>query len=356
MSAIKRLFGATAMAALMATAAPAAMAQDAEFTLRITNPDAPIVQIDDMKYPYYVYGMMSAFGETVEAMSKGRIKAEIYHSGTLGDLRENMESVRMGVLEATTPSEGPVSIWYPEIQVITIPYIFQNAAVAWKVMDGPFGQKLFDGMIEEGFRAVAIGENGGFRIWGNNVRAITAPDDMAGLKIRTMEIPAHQEMVKALGASPTAVPWMEVYSALQTGVVDGAELPTVGSLQQNLHEVLDYITVDNHVYSLSFIIVSEKWFQDLPAELQEAVLLAGRIATVTSRGLVQVTVNDALRYFSENGIEVTYVSSDGQQAFREKAQPGVIKWMEETLSPELVAEFMDAVKAAEERLGMTPSL
>jgi len=85
-------------------------------------------------------------------------------------------------------------------------------------------------------------------------------------------------------------------------------------------------------------------------------LLAGRISTVTSRGLVQVTVNDALRYFSENGIEVTYVSGEAQQVFREAAQPGVIKWMEETLSPEIVAEFMDAVRSAETRLGMEPSL
>jgi tripartite ATP-independent transporter DctP family solute receptor len=262
----------------------------------------------------------------------------------------------MGVLEATTPSEGPVSIWYPEIQVITIPYIFQNSAVAWEVMDGPFAQELFAGMIEEGFRPVAIGENGGFRIWGNNVRPIETPADMEGLKIRTMEIPAHQEMVRALGGSPTAVPWMEVYSALQTGVVDGAELPTVGSLQQNLHEVLDYITVDNHVYSLSFIIVSERWYQQLPEDLKQAVLTAGRIATVTSRGLVQVAVNDVLAHFAENGIEVTYVAGDAQQAFRETAQPGVIEWMEETLSPELVAGFMDAVRAAEEKLGLEPSL
>lgn len=354
MRVFRRLAGMAGAALIAAGTVSAAGAQ--EYTLRITNPDAPFVQIGDLKYPYYVYGMMTSFAETVEAMGKGRIDVEVYPSGTLGDLRENMESVRMGVLEATTPSEGPVSIWYPEIQVITIPYIFQNAAVAWEVMDGPFGQKLFDGMIEQGFRTVAVGENGGFRIWGNNVRPIRTPADMEGLKIRTMEIPAHQEMVRALGASPTAVPWMEVYTALQTGVVDGAELPTVGSLQQNLHEVLEYITVDNHVYSLSFIIVSERWFQQLPPDLQQAVLTAGRIATVTSRGLVQVSVNDVLAHFADNGIEVTYVSGDAQQAFREAAQPGVIKWMEETLSPEIVAEFIDAVRAAEEKLGLQPSL
>jgi tripartite ATP-independent transporter DctP family solute receptor len=354
MTIVKTMAGAAAIALIAGASATPASAQD--YTLRITNPDAPYVQIGDLRYPYYVYGMMTSFADTVEALSKGRIDAEVYPSGTLGDLRENMESVRMGVLEATTPSEGPVSIWYPEIQVITIPYIFQNSAVAWEVMDGPFGEQLFEGMIEEGFRPVAIGENGGFRIWGNNVRPIETPEDLEGLKIRTMEIPAHQEMVRSLGGSPTAVPWMEVYSALQTGVVDGAELPTVGSLQQNLHEVLDYITVDNHVYSLSFIIVSERWFQDLPADLQEAVLTAGRIATVTSRGLVQVAVNDVLKYFEDNGIEVTYVAGEAQQAFRETAQPGVISWMEETLNPELVAQFMDAVRDAEEKLGLEPSL
>ena len=350
----RSFIGAACLAAL--AGAPFSAVADAEFTLRVTNTDAPFVQIGDMKYPYYVYGMMTSFAETVEGMSGGRIAAEVFHSGTLGDLRENLESVRMGVLEATTPSEGPVSIWYPEIQVITIPYVFQNSAVAWEVMDGPFGDALFEGMIEQGFRAVALGENGGFRIWGNNVRPIQTPSDMSGLKIRTKEIPSHQEMVRSLGASPTVVPWLEVYSALQTGVVDGAELPTVGTLQQNLHEVLKYITVDNHVYSLSFIIVSERWFQTLPADLQQAVLTAGRIATVTSRGLTQVAVNDVLAYFADNGVEVTYVAGEAQQAFREVAQPGVLKWMEDTLSPEIVAQFIDAVRNAESKLGMTPSL
>jgi tripartite ATP-independent transporter DctP family solute receptor len=325
----------------------------AEFKLRVTNPDAPYVTVGGLKYPYYVYGMMTSFANTVEQLSKGRIEASVYPNGTLGDLRENMESVRIGVLEATTPSEGPVSIWYPDIQVISVPYIFKNTAVAWEVMDGDFGKKLFAGMQEKGFRAVGIGENGGFRIWGNNIRPIEKPADMKGMKIRTMQIPAHQEMVRSLGASATAVPWMEVYTALQTGVVDGAELPTVGSLQQNLHEVLKYITVDSHVYSLSLIVVSEKWFQKLPVDLQTAVTIAGRVATVTSRGLVQTAVNDVLKYYEdEAGIKVSYVAGAAQEEFRKLAQPGVIKWMREQVGDELVDEFLQAVKDAEKKLGL----
>ena len=329
---------------------PAILAQ--EYELRITNPDAPYVSIGDMRYPYYVYGMMRSFGQKLEALSGGRIETEVYPDGTLGDLRANMESVKVGALQATTPSEGPVSIWYPEIQVLTIPYIFPNEAVAWEVLDGPFGQKLFDGLIGEGFRVVSAGSNGTYRFWGNNVRPIESPADMNDLNIRTMEIASHQAMVESLGANPTSVAWTEVYSALQTGVVDGAELPTVGALQQNLHEVLDYITVDNHLYSLSFIIVSEQWYQTLPEDLQTQVNIAGEIAQTTSRGLAQAQVNDVMAEFEERGVEVNYISPEMQQEFANIAQPAVIEWMEEEVGEELVKEFLQAVEDAEEKLGM----
>lgn len=331
-------------------------AQAQEFTLRLTNVDPPYSEVGDLKYPNHVYGMMQAFKNSLEAFSDGRIKVEIYHSGRLGDLRENLESVRAGALEATTPNEGVMSIFYPDIQIVTIPYAFRNAAVAWKVLDGPFGQKLFAGLTEKGFRAVAIGENAGFRIWGNNVRSIKSSADMKGLKIRTMEIPAHQEMVRALGGSPTAVPWLEVYGALQTGVVDGAELPVIGTLQQNLHEQLKYITIDNHVYSLAMIVVSEKWYQKLPTDLQRAVIMAGRVGAVTSRGLSQSLANDVVGQFAKKGIEITYLSSEAQQQLRETVQPAVTKWMEEQLGAKMVAEFKAAVRNAEKEFDLEPSL
>ncbi len=326
-----------------------------EYTLRLTNPDAPYSVVGELKYPNHAYGMMKTFADSLEGFSNGRINVELYTHGRLGDLRENLESTRLGALEGTTPNEGVLSIFYPEIQIVTIPYGFQNAAVAWEVLDGPFGQKLFAGLIEKGFRAVSVGENAGFRMWGNNVRPIKTPADMKGMKIRTMEIPAHQEMVRSLGASPTAVPWLEVYNALQTGVVDGAELPVIGTLQQNLHEQLKYITIDNHVYSLAMIVISEKWYQKLPPDLQVAVLVAGRIGAVTARGLSQSLANDVLAEFSKKGIEVTFLSGEEQQAFRKVAQPAVTKWMVEQLGAETVDEFKAAVREAEKKLGLQPS-
>lgn len=325
-------------------------AADAEFTLRLPNVDPPYTTVGDLKYPNHVFGMMRTFKDSLEGLSGGRIAVELYPNGTLGDLRENVEAVQAGVLEGATPNEGVMSGFYPEIQIVTIPYVFSNPVVAWEVLDGPWGQKLFDGMISKGIRTVAIGENAGFRIWANNEREIRTPADMTGLKIRTMEIPAHQAMVSSLGASPTAIPWLEVYGALQTGVVDGAELPIIGALQQNLHEVFKYVTIDQHVYSLALIVISEKWFQTLPDDLKQAVIIAGKQAQVAGRGLSQSLINDVVDEFRKKDVQVTVASPEEQAVFRETAQPGVIAWMVEQFDQEYVDEFLNAVQTVESEL------
>jgi tripartite ATP-independent transporter DctP family solute receptor len=322
-----------------------------EFTVRLPNVDPPLSKVGDLTYPNHTYAMMRTFKDALESLSGGRIAVELYPSGTLGDLRENLEAVQAGVLEAATPNEATVSGFFPKIQLTTIPYVFPNAVVAWDVLDGPWGDKLFDEMAQTtGLRAVAIGENAGFRIWANNVRPVVTPADMNGLKIRTMEITAHQEMVSSLGALPTAIPWLEVYGALQTGVVDGAELPIIGTLQQNLQEVLKYATIDQHVYSLVFIVVNERWFQDLPPELREAVVIAGRQAAVAGRGLSQTLVGDVVEEFRKRGVKVNTSNPAEVAAFRDTAQPKVLEWMVGQFGQAEVDGFLAAVSTAQSEL------
>ena len=324
-----------------------------EYTVRLPNVDPPLSKVGDLTYPNHTYAMMRTFKDALESLSGGRIAVELYPSGTLGDLRENLEAVQAGVLEAATPNEATVSGFFPKIQLTTIPYVFPNAVVAWDVLDGPWGDQLFDEMAQTtGLRAVAIGENAGFRIWANNVRPVITPDDMNGLKIRTMEITAHQEMVSSLGALPTAIPWLEVYGALQTGVVDGAELPIIGTLQQNLQEVLKYATIDQHVYSLVFIVVNEQWFQDLPPELREAVVIAGRQAAVAGRGLSQTLVGDVVEEFRKRGVEVNTSSPEQVAVFRDTAQPKVLEWMVGQFGEGDVDGFLGAVNDAQSALSV----
>jgi len=335
-------------AALAAVMLTSSMATAQEYTVRLPNVDPPIAHVGELSYPNHAYAMMRTFKDALEGLSGGRIAVELYPSGTLGDLRENLEAVQAGILEAATPNEGVVSGFYPKIQLTTVPYVFSNAVVAWDVLDGPWGKALFDDMAATtGLRTVAVGENAGFRIWANNVRAVESPADMQGLKIRTMEITAHQEMVSSLGALPTAIPWLEVYGALQTGVVDGAELPIIGTLQQNLQEVLKYATLDQHVYSLVFIIVNEQWFQNLPPELQEAVTIAGRQAAVAGRGVSQTLVGDVLEEFRKRGVTVNVSTPEQIAAFRETAQPPVLQWMAGQFGQEEVDGFLAAVQEAE---------
>lgn len=322
-----------------------------EYTVRLPNVDPPLAKVGEMTYPNHTYAMMRTFKDALESLSGGRIAVELYPSGTLGDLRENLEAVQAGVLESATPNEATVSGFFPKIQLTTIPYVFPNAVVAWDVIDGEWGKALMDEMAETtGLRAVAVGENAGFRIWANNVRPVVEPADMDGLKIRTMEITAHQEMVSSLGALPTAIPWLEVYGALQTGVVDGAELPVIGTLQQNLQEVLKYATIDQHVYSLVFIVVNEQWYQDLPPELREAVTIAGRQAAVAGRGVSQTLVSDVIEEFRKRDVQITASSPEQIAAFREVAQPKVLDWMVGQFGQDEVDSFLAAVEEAEAAL------
>ena len=340
-----------ALAGLTALALLGSVAQAQDYTVRLPNVDPPYSKVGELTYPNHTYAMMRTFKDSLEGLSGGRISVELFPNGTLGDLRENLEAVQAGLMEAATPNEATVSGFFPKIQLLTIPYVFPNAAVAWEVLDGPWGDKLFDDMAKEtGLRAVAVGENAGFRIWANNVRAVATPEDMKGLKIRTMEITAHQEMVSSLGALPTAIPWLEVYGALQTGVVDGAELPTIGALQQNLQEVLKHVTIDQHVYSLVFIMVNDKWFNELPADLQQAVRIAGRQSAIASRGVSQTLVGDVIEEFRKKGVDVKTSSPAEIAAFRDAAQPAVLKWMAGQFGQEDVDGFLAAVKDAEAAL------
>ncbi len=112
-----------------------------EYTVRLPNVDPPLSKVGDLTYPNHTYAMMRTFKDALESLSGGRIAVELYPSGTLGDLRENLEAVQAGVLEAATPNEATVSGFFPKIQLTTIPYVFPNAVVAWDVLDGPWGPR-----------------------------------------------------------------------------------------------------------------------------------------------------------------------------------------------------------------------
>jgi tripartite ATP-independent transporter DctP family solute receptor len=272
------------------------------------------------------------FKKMVEQRTAGKVKVDIYPANQLGKEREQFEGVKLGTIEMCMIAEGPMAGFFPEIMVVGIPYLYANEITAWRSLDGPFGKTLFEEMRKKtGVRAMGIGENG-FRNFTNRTRPIKSPDDMKGLKIRTMENPAHMAMVRALGASPTPIAWGEVYMALQQGVVDGQENPVSVIEVAKFNEVQKYLTLDGHVYSILPILINDKFFMSLPKDIQKIIVDVAKTATTVQRGQNVKKVYDGVKSLQDKGMEVYSPNEKELQMFRDKSQKPVLEFLDKTFT------------------------
>ena len=275
---------------------------------------------------------VAVFKKVVEQKTAGRVKVDIYPASQLGKEREQFEGVKLGTIEMCMIAEGPMAGFFPEIMVIGIPYLYANEITAWRSLDGPFGKVLFEDMRKKtGVRALGIGENG-FRNFTNRVRPIKSPDDMKGLKIRTMENPAHMAMVRAMGASATPIAWGEVYMALQQGVVDGQENPVSVIEVSKFNEVQKYLTLDGHVYSILPILINDKFFMSLPPDIQKIIADTTKTIVAVQRGQNVKKVYDGVKSLQDKGMEVYSPTDKELQMFREKSQTPVLEFLDKTFT------------------------
>ena len=236
-------------------------AADAPIVLKLAHADATDV------FTSRKHAQCMIFANLVNARGGGRIEVQVYGAGTLGAEREYVEAIMAGTVQAGIAS-GVMGGFLREAMVTDIPYLFPSASIAWKVLDGPFGDKLSNLLLEKtGLRNLAFAEVG-FRHFTNDARPIKSPADVKGLKIRVQENPLFMTLIKALGGNPTPIAWTEVYTALQTGVVDGHENPISSTVFAKIYEVQKYLTLDGHVYGVDWFVISNKFFKSLPEDLQ----------------------------------------------------------------------------------------
>jgi len=204
--------------------------------------------------------------------SGGQLEVKYFPGAQLGFEREVMESVQQGTVEMNFLAEGPLSGFFKPFYVFSIPYLFKDVTIAWKVLDGPFGDEFAEEFLKAtGTRILAFGENG-FRDFSNSVRPIEKVEDMKGLQIRVMESQIYQKLVASLGANPTPMPGGgELYSAMQQKVVDGQENPLDQIYSYRMYEVQKYVTTDHHTYSLAVLIINNKFYESLPEHLKVVV-------------------------------------------------------------------------------------
>jgi tripartite ATP-independent transporter DctP family solute receptor len=311
---------------------------------KVAFTDPPTMKLGDKEVNHPSYAQMVAFKHAMDNYALGRVKVELYTNGRLGDNKSTIEQVLMGNLGATTPPDGMVAPFYKKIQVLSAPYVFKESSQLYDVVDGPFGRKLFNDMAaKSGLRVLSCIENGGFRSFSNNKKVVRVPADMKGLKIRTMESPIYMEIVKSTGASPTPVAFLELYSALQTGVVDGQENSPITMLGGSLQEVQKYYTLNKHVLGTGYLIASEKYLKSLPKDLQEAFVKAGREAAIAGRNQVHSCQDFALETLKKSGVNV-YTPTPKEMKLWEKTQKPALDWLRKNIDPKLVEELLKTVK------------
>ncbi|WP_375688293.1 TRAP transporter substrate-binding protein [Pseudooceanicola sp. LIPI14-2-Ac024] len=269
-------FTKTFVGALLASAALTGAAwAECEVTLKSsdTHPDG---------YPT-VEGV-KAMGEALKESTDGKICIEIFASAQLGEEKDTIEQTQFGVIDLNRVSLGPFNNIIPETQVPSLPYIFRSVDHMHDVMDGEVGQEILDAFAEHDLIGLAF-YDGGSRSFYNSQKPITSIEDLAGLKFRVMQSDMFVDMVSALGANATPMPYGEVYSSIQTGVIDGAENNWPSYDTSGHYEVAKYYTLDQHLMVPEVLVMSKMSWDKLSEEEQAAVREAAKKSVEVQREL-----------------------------------------------------------------------
>ncbi|MGL4207866.1 MAG: TRAP transporter substrate-binding protein [Candidatus Adiutrix sp.] len=324
----------TALAALSALALVFTMAAApalATITLKAGHVLAPV-------HPYHV-GMLK-FAELVEAKTQGQVKIEVFHSAQLGNARELVEALQMGTTDVCLISTAPMAGFSRDFLIYDLPYVFTSPAQAYEILDGPIGQASMKGIEKANLIGLAFWENG-FRNITNSKRDLVTPDDLKGLKIRTMENKIHMATFRALGADPTPIASGEVFTALQQKTVDGQENPLTGIYTGKYYEVQKHLSITEHFYSPAPLLIGKAAWGKLSPELQTAVQEAATEAKVFQRELNQREVAESLESLKAEGMVVTTVDKE----MWKKAMAPIYKEFEKEVGADRLKEMLAATSA-----------
>lgn len=260
--------------------------------------------------------ILTEFKAEVEKRSS-EVKVNVVTGGALGTQRQLQEQLQLGTIEVIATASDIVEL-AGQFSVFDLPFLFGSEEQAHRALDGDLGTMLTEKLIaERGIRVLAFGELG-FRQITNNTRPIVLPGDLKGLKIRTPSNEQRIEAFRLLGAAPTPIPYSELYSALQQGVVDGQENP-VGTLEeQSLYEVQGYLSMTNHVYTPAYVLVNEGWWQGLSEEKRKLFSKAAESAADAQRKIIAAEASEIIAAAEDKGMQVNDANT---AAFAEATKP-----------------------------------
>ncbi len=247
---------------------------------------------------------IDAFAKEVEKLTQGRYKIETFYAGSLGGERESVEAVQLGTQALTMTSTGPLPNFVPELRILDVPFLFRDKTHARAVLAGPIGQDMLKKFEPKGFKALAWAENG-VRHMTNSKREIKSPADVKGLKLRTMENPVHITAFKDLGILPTPMPYVELFTALQQGTVDGQENPLTVIMTSKFDQVQKYLTLTGHIYSPSVFLMNKAMFEKLSDADKKAFVEAAKVGSAANNARVDRDDEKGVEMLRSRGMIVT---------------------------------------------------
>ena len=330
-----------AVSALIAGSAPIAAALADGGVIRFGHDN----KTDPFENP--AHACTAVFANIVTADTNGSVTVEVFGSNQLGTASEHVQQVRDGVIQATLTSTGALASYYPRIDVLNLPFAFANNAATYSVFDGAFGKALAADIEAVLGDVVVLGfpDTGGFFAVTNSVRPIASLDDFEGVRIRTMTLPSHQTIIQALGAEAYPLAWGEVYSGLQTGVIDGQMNPVPIISFANFAEVQQYLTLTNHLFSPYTFMINRAFYEGLSDAERATLHYAAESCVAASRGLSRIIeASDRGLAGLMEAIEVTALSDEQRAGMAAVTQPAFEAHVAENLDA-TAAELLDLFKA-----------
>ncbi|WP_419775952.1 TRAP transporter substrate-binding protein [Peribacillus frigoritolerans] len=285
---------------------------------------------------------MEKFKELVEEKSGGKMKVQNFFDATLGDDQKMTEALQGGLQEVTVPSTSPLVGMIKEFGIYDFPFVFNNEEEAYTVLDGAVGKKLLDKLPEHDLVGLGYWENG-FRNLTNSKHPVKTAEDFKGLKLRTMQNEVHLDAFSKLGANPSPMAFSEVFTALETGTVDGQENPLATIQTQKYNEVQEYLSLTNHVYTPFVFLVSKKFWDDLSEQEQEIMSEAAQEAGKYQREVNQKENEKALNYLKGEGMKINEVEPEEMEKMKKAIQPVTDEYAKK-FGPDLVEEMMSEVE------------
>lgn len=302
------------------------------------------------------YDGLVVFKNYVENASNGTIGVELFIGTqlcTTGD--ECLAGVADGAIDVFVSTSGGAAGIFPYIQVLDLPYLMSDDRIAEEVLTGDFVRFIRDKALEDSdnaIRLMTVGNTGGWRNYANTKRRVSNPGDLAGLKLRTVPADLPQELARGLGASPTPIAWPELFTSLQTGVVEGTANGITDIMNMRFPDAgLKYITLDGHSYMGAFWFMNNERFTNMSNE-QKLVILDGfaalQQATFASPKRKEI---QAYADFRAAGGDIYVPTPEEKETFRNAAAP-VFDWFRSNVAygPETLDAFMVAVDAAQKKI------